>query len=75
MNNPDGNVITKIKDNCRGEAEAIKIEIIRKWIRDTGQISWETLAGVLKSMGLTVLAQEIFQGPRDTEEGKSGHAV
>ena len=73
LNNPEGNVMTKIKDDCRGEAEAIKIKIISKWIRGTGKkpISWETLAGVMESVGLKVLAQDIRQGTQDTEEGKS----
>ena len=64
LNDSEGNIMAEIKNNCRGEAKAIKKEIIRKWIRGVGKkpISWETLAGVLESMGLVVLAQDIRQG-------------
>ena len=64
LSDSEGNIMSEIKNDCKEKAMAIKREIIRKWIRGTGKkpISWETLAGVLESMGLTVLAQHIRQG-------------
>ena len=74
-----GNVMAEIKNDCRGKAMKIKREIFTRWIRSKGKkpISWETLAGVLKCMGLTVLAQEICQGPQGIVRNvrMSGHII
>ena len=69
MNDGEANIMAEIKNNCRGEAMAIKMEIIRRWIRGTGRkpISWETLACVLESMGLVDLAQDIRQGTQGSK--------
>ena len=70
MDDGEANIMAEIKNNCRGEAMAIKMEIIRRWIRGTGKpISWETLAGVLESVGLVDLARDIRQGTQGSEKG------
>ena len=71
LNDGQANIMAEIEDNCRGEAMAIKIKIIRRWIRGTGRkpISWETLACVLESMELVDLARDIRQGTQGSEKG------
>ena len=71
LNDGEANIMAEIKNNFTGEARAIKMEVITKWIRGTGKkpISWETLAGVVESMGLVDLAQDIRQGTQGSEKG------
>ena len=70
MEDGEGNIVAVIKNDCKEKAMAIKREIIRRWIGGTGKpISWETLAGVLQSMGLVDLAQDIRQGTQGSEKG------
>ena len=68
LSDGEGNIMAEIKNDCGGKAMAIKREIITRWIRGTGKkpISWETMAGVLGDMGLTVLAHDIHQETQGT---------
>ena len=49
--------------DCERKSSRIKLEIVKRWIRGSGRmpISWKTLADVVDSMGLKVLAKIVYQ--------------
>ena len=61
LKDDDDNIMAEIK----GDIASIKIEIITRWVNGKGMpLTWESLAEVADSMGLTILAQDIREGTR-----------
>lgn len=61
MNDDTGAVTSAIVSQQQGDVKLINKEILRQWLHDQGKqpVSWFTLIGVLKDVGLLEFAQHI----------------
>ena len=57
----DGDRITAITKELRGNAADINLEILRLWLKGKGRlpVTWATLVAVLQDIGLKKLAKDI----------------
>jgi hypothetical protein len=57
----DGDCITAIAKELRGNAADINLEILRLWLKGKGRrpVTWATLVAVLQDIGLEKLAKNI----------------
>ena len=63
LNDKTGEEIDTIESKCREDAEQTNIGILKQWVRGKGKpLSWDSLIGVLKDIGLGTLAGDIQEG-------------
>ena len=57
----NGMRIQSIENKHLKDAERINIEVLQQWVREMGKqpVTWDTLIGVLRDIGLTTLARDI----------------
>ena len=54
--------MTTIRENARGNAEAINHEMFRRWLAGSGiQVSWNILVEALDNVKLKALANDIVE--------------
>lgn len=62
LNDDHGNVMITIKENARGNTEAINREIFRRWLAGSGkEVSWKVLVEALEKVQLKALADDIVE--------------
>ena len=61
LEDEDGDQITAIEKEHRGNAMEINRQILRMWLKGKGRrpVTWATLVSVLKDVGLVKLAEDI----------------
>lgn len=61
LNDCTGVILPRIVAECMNNAEAINLEVLRRWIQDRGMEdrTWSGLLRVLKENGCAALAEEI----------------
>ena len=61
LNDSDGTRVCSMEHKHREDAKRINTEILREWATGRGRkpVTWETLAKVLRDIGLHTLASEI----------------
>ena len=69
LEDTDGNIMDDIIENCNGNTGKIKRQIVIDWVWGKGKkpITWETLAEVVSTMGLAVLAKDIRKATTGNE--------
>ena len=55
-----GNRVDIIEHNCRGDAENITMEVLKKWLNGKGtEVSWKNLVKTLRKCKINFLADQI----------------
>ena len=72
LDDENGAIVDCIADECRGKAQNINLEILKRWIRGQGipDRSWRALIGVLRSVRHIALADSMEEAL--TEEAEQG---
>ena len=76
LDDENGAIVDCIADECRGKAQIINLEILKRWIRGQGipDRSWRALIGVLRSVSHIALADSVEEALIE-EEAEQGTLI